>query len=317
MKILNSIAVRVFAFCLIRCSAASLFLSLRCSEVAMEMGIANASRVDALQLFELRIDGGSFIEAYEPLGSGDTVAIPYGLYEKEIGPMVGSLLYDERIKPNHKAFHHLAFVFHQQVPRPLLVSLILPSMHSINAVALDVIANDDTCLVLVAATPINEQSVVNKIDDQLFLIPRTNSTGGENALGPNGGNESVTAMALWTLEVRPQLLICPMERKFTQIQSSAGLMVALPQPLPTLPLGLQWPKDLFPSRKDIDEDHIVCQLPYCSCEYKCNFAVHESHRRQKTIKDDLDDTEQFEFCAKKEVLTSSFFILCIINHLNE
>ena len=281
----------------------------------MESTKDNASRVGPLQLFELTIDGGIFIDAYGPLVSGDTVAMPYGIFERRdaVGPMVSYLLYDERIVPIHKAFHHLAFVFHPQVPRPLLVSLMLPSLHSISAVPLDLIDNNNTCLVFVVATPIDERSAVKSDDEHLYMIPRADSTGGENASGPNGEKTSEQkgeTMALWTLEVRPQLLICPMERKFIQIQSGAGLVVSLPQSPQPLPEVVQKASELFPDRKTIDADNIACQLPFCSCEYKPSLSLHESHRRQKTVNDNLDDTETPDFFAKKDVLhstTHSFF----------
>lgn len=267
----------------------------------MEVAIANASQVGTLQLFQLTINGGIFIDAYEPLESGDTVAMPYGLYDNEIGPKTGSLLFEPK-KPDHKAFHHLAVVFHPRVPRPMLVSLMLPSMYSIGAVGLDVIVNEDTCFVLVSLTPTNERSLVKKFNDQLFLIPRTESTGGENATGPNDGADA-TALALWTLEVRPELLICPKEGRFLQIQSGVGLTVTLPQSPPPHQLELQRPTQLFPAREGIDEDDVLCQLSYCCCEYKCALAPHVSHRRHQTITDDLEGLS-----GKKEVLTSSFFI---------
>ena len=193
------------------------------------MTFSAINSIGSLRIYNVLLSHQQLESAYYPLEGSLTVALPsfvvYSICGRVETPCVFSTA-GNTLKPFQNpvscGLFHLAVVRHPLTLRPLLVSLMRPELYTIAPFALQVVENEGTCVVQIAA--IQRKGPDFTQVQNVIALP----------VAPGTSEELTTpgaAVAYWCQEIRSQTFVKPRAlHNYMQIQSASPLTVTSPLP---------------------------------------------------------------------------------------
>ena len=193
------------------------------------MTYSSIDSIGPLRIYNVLLSQQQLISAYSPLEGSLTVALPsfvvYSICGRLDTPCVFSIA-GNTLEPFQNpvacGLFHLAVVRHPMTLRPLLVSLMRPELYAIAPFALQVVENEGTCVVQIAA--IQRKAPDFTMIQNILALPVTPGTT-EELTTPGA------AVAYWCQEIRSQTFVKPRAlHNYMQIQSASPLTITSPLP---------------------------------------------------------------------------------------